>query len=357
MAETLRLVQGPRVRRASGGPRQVASPAGHKGIVHLALRGQATAPSTTSLPAPGRPPRARAPSRTAWLALPLARLGLPSLHRRQGRRAPTTDVDRPLRGGGARRRRLRRRDGGGPEPHRRTVSDVMAETMVNWGIRARLRHGGALEPRPGRRAAASSEEEGNLTYIGIRHEGAAAFACSGLRASSPARPAACFSPSPGPGATNLMTGLWDAKVDRAPVLALAGQVNTQVLGPGAFQEADLAAAFAPSLGAVGADRAARQQARGAGQPGASSHAILERDGVSHLIFPDEVQTLLPAEGVTRRPAVPPVACPTARSRPRQDEPRARRPCACSRGAERPVIIVGHGARFDMEGDHRPRRSD
>ena len=34
----------------------------------------------------------------------------------------------------------------------------------------------------------------------------------------------------GPGATNLLTGLWDANVDRSPVLALTGQVNTQVLG-------------------------------------------------------------------------------------------------------------------------------
>ena len=56
------------------------------------------------------------------------------------------------------------------------------------------------------------------------------------------RPAACLG-IPGPGSTNMLTGLWDAKVDRAPVLALCGQVDTQVLGPGAFQEVDLAAAF------------------------------------------------------------------------------------------------------------------
>jgi len=49
----------------------------------------------------------------------------------------------------------------------------------------------------------------------------------------------------GPGATNMLTGLWDAKVDRAPILALTEQVNTQVLGPGSFQEIDLASAFAP----------------------------------------------------------------------------------------------------------------
>ena len=46
---------------------------------------------------------------------------------------------------------------------------------------------------------------------------------------SQGRPAACFTIA-GPGATNLYTGLWDAKVDRAPILALTGQVATQVVG-------------------------------------------------------------------------------------------------------------------------------
>ena len=86
-------------------------------------------------------------------------------------------------------------------------------------------------------------EDGRLTYVGIRHEGAAAFAASGY-AKLTGRPAACFSIA-GPGATNLMTGLWDAKVDRVPILALTGQVQTQVIGPGTFQELPLDHAFRP----------------------------------------------------------------------------------------------------------------
>jgi thiamine pyrophosphate-dependent acetolactate synthase large subunit-like protein len=81
-----------------------------------------------------------------------------------------------------------------------------------------------------------------MAYIGIRHEGAAAFAASAYGKLT-GRPAACLAIA-GPGATNLLTGLWDAKVDRAPVLALTGQVQTQVFGPGAFQDIDLASAFA-----------------------------------------------------------------------------------------------------------------
>ena len=85
------------------------------------------------------------------------------------------------------------------------------------------------------------EDAGMLRYIGIRHEGAGAFAASAYGKLT-GRPAACFSIA-GPGATNLLTGLWDANVDRSPVIALTGQVETQVLGPGAFQEVDLQAAF------------------------------------------------------------------------------------------------------------------
>ena len=50
--------------------------------------------------------------------------------------------------------------------------------------------------------------------------------------------------SPGPGSTNLLTGLYDAKVDRSPVLAISGQVPSKVRGRGAFQDLDLTAAFA-----------------------------------------------------------------------------------------------------------------
>jgi len=73
-----------------------------------------------------------------------------------------------------------------------------------------------------------AEEDGRLSYFGIRHEGVGAFAASAY-AKLTGRPAACFSIA-GPGATNLLTGLWDAKVDRVPILALTGQVQTRSLG-------------------------------------------------------------------------------------------------------------------------------
>jgi len=171
------------------------------------------------------------------------------------------------------------------DEHVRTVSDLMAETMVAWGIDTVF--GMVGHSNLGLADALRRQEEaGNLRFIGIRHEGAAAFAASGY-AKLTGRPAACFGIA-GPGATNLITGMWDAKVDRVPLLALAGQVDTQVLGPGAFQEVDLASAFAP-VSAWG--RTVHRDSRHAELVGlALKHACIERD-VTHLIFPDEVQVL------------------------------------------------------------------
>ena len=101
-------------------------------------------------------------------------------------------------------------------PHEKTASDVMAETMVNWGVRhvfGMVGHSnlGLAD------ALRLQEEAGKLNFYGIRHEGAAAFAASAYGKLT-GRPAACLTIA-GPGATNLLTGLWDANVDRAPVLA------------------------------------------------------------------------------------------------------------------------------------------
>ncbi|MEM7050599.1 MAG: thiamine pyrophosphate-dependent enzyme [Acidobacteriota bacterium] len=222
------------------------------------------------------------------------------------------------------------------EPHVRTVTDVVAETMVAWGIRQVF--GMVGHSNLGLADALRRQEvAGGLTYYGIRHEGAASFACSAYGKLT-GRPAACLAIA-GPGATNLLTGLWDANVDRAPVLALTGQVDTQVLGPGAFQEID-------QQGAFGKVAQWSQPLLHDSKPAelvnlAMKSAILNR-GVSHLIFPDEVQTM-PAEGVRS-------SSPEGRLTPREIAPpeeSVEQALAVLRASRRPVIIVGHGARFRM----------
>ncbi len=223
------------------------------------------------------------------------------------------------------------------KPHRRTVSDVMVETMVNWGVRhvfGMVGHSnlGLAD------AVRIQEEKGALRFYGIRHEGAASFACSAYGKLT-GRPAACLSIA-GPGATNLLTGLWDANVDRAPALALTGQVDTQVLGPGAFQEVDLQAAFGKV--AQWSQPVLHSSKHAELVNLAAKTAILNR-GVSHLIFPDEVQNLPAAEGAS-------AGGPEGRITPRDIAPPQDSLAQAVKmigGAKRPVIIVGHGARFHM----------
>ncbi len=224
-----------------------------------------------------------------------------------------------------------------PEPsHERTVTDVMAETFVNWGIKScfgmvghsNLGLADALRLR---------EEAGELSYFGIRHEGAASFACSGYAKLS-GHPAACLAIA-GPGATTLLTGLWDAKVDRAPVLALTGQVQVQVFGPGAFQDIDLKSAFDPvtrfSQPVLNSSNHAELASL------ACKTAIVERD-VAHLIFPDDVQTQ-PSEQAAAGPRGRLTSGDIA---PPQEEVTAAADAIAR--AKRPMIIVGYGARDGMD---------
>jgi thiamine pyrophosphate-dependent acetolactate synthase large subunit-like protein len=218
-----------------------------------------------------------------------------------------------------------------------TIGDVMVETLTNWGVSAVFGMVGHSNL-----ALADSlrmqERAGRLKFFGVRHEGAAAFACSAYGKLT-GRPAACLSIA-GPGATNLLTGLWDANVDRAPVVALTGQVASQVLGPGDFQELDLQAAF----GKVAQwTQPALPHSRHAELANlACKSAILNR-GVSHLIFPDEVPKIAaPEDGKPGGPA--------GRLTPREIAPpqqSVERAVDLLKNSKRPVIIVGHGAQFNM----------
>ena len=221
-------------------------------------------------------------------------------------------------------------------PHVATVSDIMAETMVNWGVNrvfGMVGHSNLGLADAFRRL----EKKGNLKFIGIRHEGAASFAASAYGKLT-GKPAACFGIA-GPGSTNMFTGLWDAKVDRAPILALTGQVATQVVGTGNFQEVDLVRAF--QTVAEFNHRVEPQSQHTELMALAIKHALLKRD-VSHLTFPDEVQ-VLPA---TKEEAQTPEGRITSLEiAPPEDS--ISQAMELLKTSKRPVIIVGYGARFQM----------
>ena len=225
-----------------------------------------------------------------------------------------------------------------PEPpHENTISDVMIETMVNWGVNrvfGMVGHSNLGVADALRR----QEEKGNLKFIGIRHEGAAAFAASAYGKLT-GKPAACFAIA-GPGSTNMYTGLWDAKVDRSPILALTGQVATQVVGTGNFQEVDLVRAF-QSVAEFN-QRVEHQSRHAELMTLAIKSALLKRD-VAHLTFPDQVQVQPAGAAKAQTPQGRITSLTIA---PPQEQIDAATEKIAS--AKRPIIIVGHGARFDMD---------
>lgn len=219
-----------------------------------------------------------------------------------------------------------------------TISNLMMRTMNNWGVNwvfGMVGHSNLSVAD----AIRVEEEQDKLKFIGIRHEGAAAFAASAYGKLT-AKPAACLGIA-GPGSTNLLTGLWDANVDKSPVIALCGQVNTQVMGPGSFQELDLGAAFGNV--AVYSQTVHTNSSHAELMSLACKHAIVQR-GVSQVIFPDEVAGYEVEEEST--PGNPIGRVADSAIQPSAESFNAA--MKLLKNSKRPVIIVGHGGRFLME---------
>ncbi|TDB53294.1 acetolactate synthase 2 catalytic subunit [Photorhabdus khanii] len=79
--------------------------------------------------------------------------------------------------------------------------------------------------------------DGGVEHLLCRHEQGAVMAAIGYARAS-GKPGVCIATS-GPGATNLITGLADALLDSIPVVAITGQVSSELIGTDAFQEVDI----------------------------------------------------------------------------------------------------------------------
>ena len=75
-----------------------------------------------------------------------------------------------------------------------------------------------------------------IRHVLARHEQGAGFIAQGLARAS-GKPAVCFATS-GPGATNILTAIADARLDSIPLICITGQVPSAMIGTDAFQEVD-----------------------------------------------------------------------------------------------------------------------
>jgi acetolactate synthase-1/2/3 large subunit len=110
-------------------------------------------------------------------------------------------------------------------------ADILVQCLVRHGVQVVFAYpGGASMPIH----QALTRVADKIRTILPRHEQGGGFMASGY-ARSTGRPGVCIATS-GPGATNFVTCLADAKMDSVPLIAITGQVSTPVIGTDAFQE-------------------------------------------------------------------------------------------------------------------------
>lgn len=163
----------------------------------------------------------------------------------------------------------------------KSTADIVAESLIDWGV-------DTIFGLPGDGIngfiEALRRRKDRIKFVLVRHEESAAFmACAYAKYTG--RLGACVATS-GPGAIHLLTGLYDAKADSTPVIAITGNTYSDMMGSKYQQDVDLAKLFSdvavysnminsPEHAEMAVDIACRS-------------AIAGR-GVGHLTIPIDVQ--------------------------------------------------------------------
>ena len=218
----------------------------------------------------------------------------------------------------------------------RTAADVLADRLIDWGVRVIFGLPG--DGINGIMEALRTRQE-KITFIQVRHEESAAFMACGY-AKYTGRLGVCLATS-GPGAIHLLNGLYDAKLDGAPVLAITGQTYHDLIGTQYQQEVDLISLFKDVA-------VYDQMVLGAGHVrslvDAGCRAALSHRGVAHITIPvdlqeqevgDDEKSAKNIEGHTSSVWRPPIVVPCS------DDVRAA--ADVLNAGKKTVILAGQGA--------------
>ncbi|SDP04942.1 pyruvate oxidase [Halobacillus aidingensis] len=160
------------------------------------------------------------------------------------------------------------------------TGEVMTQQLINWGV-------DHIYGMPGDSINELIDDlrkrQDEIEFIQVRHEETGALSAAAYaKLTGKLGVTAAIA---GPGAVHLLNGLYDAKADSAPVLAIVGQVHSEEVGTGAFQEINLERMFDD---VAVFNRRAETEAQ---LPDLLDQAIKEayaHKGVSVLIVPDDL---------------------------------------------------------------------
>ncbi|MCC5888588.1 MAG: acetolactate synthase large subunit [Gammaproteobacteria bacterium] len=176
----------------------------------------------------------------------------------------------------------------------------------------------------------SLEDSGKIRFVLCRHEQGAAFMAE-IYGRLTGEPAGCLG-TLGPGATNLITGVADANMDRAPMLVLTGQGASTRLHKESHQVMDVVHMFEPVT------KWAVQVIHPNNIPEIVRKAVrlarTEKPGATHIELPEDIAEL-------ETSAMPMI--PRRFRRPVPDDKIVNRAFDLIRNAKRPVILAGNGA--------------
>jgi pyruvate dehydrogenase (quinone)/pyruvate oxidase len=217
-----------------------------------------------------------------------------------------------------------------------TASDILVETLIKWGV-------DTVFGIPGDGINGIIEalrlRQDDIRFIQVRHEEAAAFnACAYAKWTG--RLGVCIATS-GPGGIHLLNGLYDAKLDGQPVLAITGLQFHDLLDTFTQQDVELDKLFmdvcvynARVMGANHVENLVELACRSA----------LSYRGVAHVTFPVDMQSIEVTKGERSERNIPAhVSDAMARSAQLPSQDQLARAAEILNGGERTAILAGAGA--------------
>src|ERR1700728_1606721 len=164
------------------------------------------------------------------------------------------------------------------------TSDWLVQRLKAWGVTRIYGYSGdGINGVLGALQRADEDGKG-IEFVQVRHEEMAAFMAT-AHAKFTGELGVCLSTG-GPGATHMLTGLYDAKLDHMPVLALVGQAEVTARGSSYQQELNLDRIFA-DVGSYTAEVETPAQLRHVIDRGI--RIAIAQNGVAAIILPKDVQ--------------------------------------------------------------------
>jgi len=226
------------------------------------------------------------------------------------------------------------------DAQQRTVSDAIVDRLIEWGVSRVYGYSGdgingVID--------AIRRSEGGVAFVQARHEENAAFMAVGE--AKYAGGVGVMLSTQGPGAVHLLNGLYDAKLDHVPVVALIGQQHRSVLGSGYMQEIDLRTLFSDVGAAYIAEVSTAEQVPMVIDR--AFRAALASHSPAVLILPHDVQSAPEADHPHEHGIVPSAA---TFDRPivRAADDRIAEAAELLGAAQRPAFLVGKGAAGAVE---------